>query len=190
MFLIVYGPSAIKKRNIMVGVADIWQVGQTGGMIKALVITIEKIRLFGGQDCILYHGHHCYIQKNIGTLVLIFLLLLPCQKNASALIIFLSDYWTFPWMSSLLIAFFGEGAGNLLHWLLSWVSALIPEEPKKLVFKNPVLMERDIFILTCSCSKHKKYPSFGGYLKYWHPVCNTKLNILRWDDTYSSFTLH
>lgn len=52
MFLIVYGPSAIKKRNITAGAADIWQVGHTGGMIKTLVITIDKIRLFGGGDCI------------------------------------------------------------------------------------------------------------------------------------------
>lgn len=52
MFLTVYGPSVIKKRNIMAGAADIWQVGHTGGMTKALVITIKKIRLLGEGDCI------------------------------------------------------------------------------------------------------------------------------------------
>lgn len=34
MVFIVYGLSAIKKRNIMAGAADIWQVDHTGGMIK------------------------------------------------------------------------------------------------------------------------------------------------------------
>lgn len=41
MFLIAYVPSLIKKRNSMAAVADVWQIGHTSRMIKALVITID-----------------------------------------------------------------------------------------------------------------------------------------------------
>lgn len=159
MFLIVYAPSLIKKRNSMAAVADILQIGHTSRMIKVLVITIDKIKLFCGGDCIWYHKHHCNIQKDIGNPVLIFLLLLSCQKNAAAfnhiplrlLNLFLdvqplSNFlWRRGMQSPASIAFLGV------------LGASIPERPKKLVFTNPVFRERSTFILIYSCSRHKKY---------------------------------